>query len=427
MSEPRTRASAPDRRSSHEERCEALHAGLARFPASLFQFDPRIAEGWLTDRYFLRSVGTLAMAGRDPEVTLQVFAKRDGVLAGVYEVLRLIETQLPPEMPGGRPCDAARCVRVETLLEGDRVAPWETAMLIHAPYRCVAHLETPLLGTLARRSLVATNVRRVIDAAAGRTVIFMGARHDDWRVQTADGYAAQVGGVRQVSSDAGGAWWGARGVGTVPHALLAAFGGDVAEATLAFARYVRRHEPDVGIVSLVDYHNDVVADSLAVARAMRDEFGPGVLRGVRVDTSERLIDRSLQDVVPADGERLTGVNERLVRVLRARLDEAGFADVGIVVSGGFTPARIRAFEASGVPVMAYGVGSSLLGHNHGEVDGLLTSFDFTADIVTLDGRPESKVGRELHPNPRLVAVDWQRAGADAAASVASTTSNPDGS
>ncbi|HEU4632188.1 MAG TPA: hypothetical protein VFS08_20725, partial [Gemmatimonadaceae bacterium] len=390
------------------ERHEALHAGLARFPAALFQFDPRIAEGWLTDRYFLRSVGTLALAGRDPQVTMQVFAKRDGVLAGVYEVLRLIETQLPPQLPGGRPCVAADCVRVETLLEGDRVEPWETAMLIHAPYRCLAHLETPLLGTLARRSLVASNVRRVIDAAAGKTVIFMGARHDDWRVQTADGYAAQVGGVRQVSSDAGGAWWGARGVGTIPHALIAAFGGDVVAATLAFTRYVRAEEPDVGIVSLVDYHNDVVADSLAVARAMRTEFGPGVLRGVRVDTSERLVDRSLQDIAPARGERLAGVSERLVRLLRERLDLAGFPDVGIVVSGGFTPARIVAFEARGVPVMAYGVGSSLLGHNRGEEDGLLTSFDFTADIVCLDGRPQSKVGRELRRNPRLVPIDWTR-------------------
>ena len=67
-------------------------------------------------------------------------------------------------------------------------------------------------------------MRRVIDAAAGKPVIFMGARHDDWRVQTPDGYAAMVGGAGSVSSDAGGAWWGARGVGTMPHAMIAAFG-----------------------------------------------------------------------------------------------------------------------------------------------------------------------------------------------------------
>jgi nicotinate phosphoribosyltransferase len=236
-------------------------------------------------------------------------------------------------------------------------------------------------------------------------------------VQTPDGYAAQVGGVRQVSSDAGGAWWGARGVGTMPHALIAAFGGDVVAATLAFARYVRAHEPDVGVVSLVDYDNDVVRDALAVARAMRDAFGPGALAGVRVDTSETLVDRSLEGIAAAEGETLRGVSPRLVRLLRERLDAEGFGDVGIVCSGGFTPARIRRFEAAGVPVMAYGVGSSLLGHNRGEEDGLLTSFDFTADVVCVDGRPESKVGRGLRRGDRLVELDWARLRAlDAAAS-----------
>ena len=66
----------------------------------------------------------------------------------------------------------------------------------------------------------------------------------------------------------------------------------------------------------------------------------------------------------------------------------------IVVSGGFTADRIRDFEARGVPVDAYGVGSSLIrGAN-----------DFTADVVMVDGKPCAKVGREYRPNPRLSAV-----------------------
>ena len=59
-----------------------------------------------------------------------------------------------------------------------------------------------------------------------------------------------------------------------------------------------------------------------------------------------------------------------------------------------TPRRIRAFEAAGVPVDAYGVGSSLLAGRD----------DFTADVVIVDGRPRAKVGRELRPNPRLELV-----------------------
>ncbi|MGZ8687081.1 MAG: quinolinate phosphoribosyl transferase, partial [Gaiellaceae bacterium] len=66
----------------------------------------------------------------------------------------------------------------------------------------------------------------------------------------------------------------------------------------------------------------------------------------------------------------------------------------IVVSGGFSVEKIRAFEQRGVPVDAYGIGSSLIrGEN-----------DFTADIVMADGRPAAKVGRRFRPNERLQLV-----------------------
>jgi nicotinate phosphoribosyltransferase len=383
-------------------RFELLHTRLAEFPSRLFQFDERIPGGWLSDRYFVRAANTLAKAGRNPEVTAQLFAKQHGVVAGLFEAIRLLQTGL---IAGFEP----EQLRVQTLLEGDPTEPWEPVMHITGPYRAFAHLETPLLGVLARRSLVASNVRRAIRAAAGKPIIFMAARHDDWRVQVPDGYAARVGGASSVSSDAGGSWWGAEGVGTMPHALIAAFGGEVVEATLAFTRYIRESEPGVQVVSLVDYGNDVITDSLRVARAMRDEFGPDALSGVRVDTSEMIIDRSLVEDPEVWGRtRLTGVNEPLVRRLRDALDAEGFQGVGIVVSGGFTPEKIARFEAAGAPVVAYGVGSSLIGHNAG--GGLLTGFDFTADIVRLDGEAESKAGRSFRENPRLVQLDWSRIG-----------------
>lgn len=398
-------------------RADELHDQLARFPAELFQFDPRIRSGWLSDRYFVRTANTLRHAGRDPGVTMQVFAKQSGILAGVFECVRLIQTQVADGYDH-------RDLRVETLVDGDDInaggsEDWETVMFIHGPYRAFAHLETPLLGILADRTLVASNTHRAIEAAGGKELIFMAARHGDWRRQVADGYAALVGGASSVSSDANGAWWGARGVGTMPHAMIAAFDGDTVAATLAFARYVRDEEPDVGVVALVDYDNDAVSTSLAVARAMEQEFGPGSLAAVRVDTSERIIDRSLLGDPELFGRaKLTGVNPHLVRKLRSALDENGFDGVGIVVSGGFTPEKIRSFEAKRVPVMAYGVGSSLLGHSSGD-GGLLNNFDFTADIVTVDGRPESKVGRGMRPNPRLVQLDWDRlAELDAAARAA---------
>jgi nicotinate phosphoribosyltransferase len=109
---------------------------------------------------------------------------------------------------------------------------------------------------------------------------------------------------------------------------------------------------------------------------------------VRLDTSEALVDRSLE------GSGLRGVQAQLVEKVRAALDEHGHRHVRIVVSGGFDADRIRRFEADGVPVDAYGVGSSLIrGQN-----------DFTADVVEVEGRPCAKVGRGVWPNERLEVV-----------------------
>jgi nicotinate phosphoribosyltransferase len=143
----------------------------------------------------------------------------------------------------------------------------------------------------------------------------------------------------------------------------------------------------MNITVLVDFENDSVKTALEVAHAL----GPK-LWGVRLDTSEQLVDRSLQDEI--DDVKPTGVNPLLVEKVRAALDAAGFNDVRIVVSGGFNAARIREFEAAGVPVDAYGVGSSLIrGEN-----------DFTADVVLLEGRSVAKAGRAYRPNPRLEKV-----------------------
>jgi len=247
-----------------------------------------------------------------------------------------------------------------------------------------------VLGTLARRTLIASNTARVVEAANGKPIIFMPARHDHHRVQTGDGYAAFVAGAVLgaeigVTSDAQASWWGGRGVGTVPHSLIAAYGGNTVLAATKFAEWA---SDDFRITVLVDFDNDSVRTALDVARAL----GPR-LWGVRLDTSSQLVDRALWEEMGDFDPR--GVNERLVRKVRGALDEDGFERVRIVASGGFTVEKIEAFERRGVPVDAYGVGSSLI---RGE-------YDFTADIVMTDGRPTGKVGRSFRPNARLELVE----------------------
>ncbi|MBN1482483.1 quinolinate phosphoribosyl transferase [candidate division KSB1 bacterium] len=274
-------------------------------------------------------------------------------------------------------------LEINALYDGDAIDPWESIMLISGDAASFAHLETLYLGVLARRTKVATNVFNVVQAAAGKTVLFFPARFDHWSVQGGDGYAAYIGGASGVSTEAQGEWWGAKAAGTVPHALIAAVGGDTVMAVKIFGESY----PEVNLVALVDFDNDCVKTAMECARALGEK-----LWGVRLDTSENLVDKSI--ITEMGPFRPNGVIPELVDKTRRALDREGFQHVKIIVSGGFSPEKIALFEREGVPVDAYGVGSALFNG----------SIDFTADIVLLEGNPCAKVGRSYRPNERLCVV-----------------------
>lgn len=335
----------------------------------------KMRAGYYSDKYFVRARDILLNDNYSPRVTVQVFGKSEAFLGGIDEAIAILKL-----------CsDNWAGLTVRALHDGDAIVPWEVVLEIEGSYADFAHLETLYLGVLARRTRVGTNTRRVVDAARPKDVMFFPARHDHWLVQTGDGYAAHIAGAIGVSTDAQASWWGSEGVGTVPHGLIAAYGGDTVLASRKFLEHVR---DDIRLVSLVDFENDCVGTSLALADALGSR-----LFGVRLDTSEMLVDRS---VIPQMGRfKPTGVTPQLVHNVRDALDAAGHQHVRIIVSGGFTVEKIREFEQLGVPVDSYGVGSSLFQGR----------FDFTADVVRLDGKPCAKVGREYRENARLSVVE----------------------
>ncbi len=344
----------------------------------------RIRQGYYSDAYFVYTKSLLEEEGHHPRVTMQVFQKRDSVLGGIDEAIAVLKLCAGHEEDGAW-VTAWNELEVHALREGDQIAPRETVMTIEGDYSLFAHLETVYLGVLARRSLIMRNVLQVVEAARGKQIFYFPARHDHWLVQTGDGWSAHVAGAIGVSTDAQASWWGGLGIGTVPHGLIAAYGGDTVKAATVFAN---RYYEEMNITVLVDFENDSVMTALEVAEAL----GPK-LWGVRLDTSEDLVDRSLFEEM--GGFKPTGVNPRLVEKVRSALDEGGYPNVRIVASGGFTADRIREFESQGVPVDAYGVGSSLIRGDN----------DFTADVVLVDGQPRGKVGRRYSPNPRLERVE----------------------
>ena len=351
------------------------------------RLDPEIFElpvekmraGWYTDAYFNHARATLLADERRPHVLMQVFQKKHAYLGGMDEAIAILKLC----------ADGWEGLTVHALYDGDVIEPYETVLTIEGDYTAFAHLETVYLGTLGRRTLITTNVVRVLEVARGKPLIFMPARHDHHRVQTGDGYAAYVAGQVLgapigVTTHEQASWWGGVGIGTVPHSLIAAYGGDTVAAARHFADWA---PPDMNVTVLVDFENDSVRTALEVARALGAR-----LWGVRLDTSETLVDRSLWDELGSFDPR--GVNPQLVWNVRHALDGDGFRSVKIVVSGGLTEEKIELFERSGVPVDAYGVGSSLIRGSN----------DFTADIVQVDGRPAAKAGRAYRPNPRLELV-----------------------
>ena len=349
-------------------RRKRLDPALFRLPVD------EIRQGFYTDKYFERTRELLHADSHSPRVLMQVTGKSPGYLSGIDEAIAILKLC----------ADDWGSLTVSALYEGDEFEAWDTVMTIEGPYESFAHLETLYLGVLGRRTRICTNTRRLVEAARPKPILFFGARQDFWGAQAGDGYAAHTGGATSASTDAQASLFGGSGIGTVPHSLIAAYGGDTVRASRAFATHV----PGVDLIALVDYENDCVRTSLEVARALE-----GRLWGVRLDTSENLVDTSVISQMGAF--KPTGVNPPLVWNVRNALDAEGFGDVKIVVSGGLNAARVREFEDEKAPVDVYAIGTSIV---H---DG---RFDFTSDIVVVDGAPQSKVGRELRPNPKLDRV-----------------------
>jgi len=329
-------------------------------PRPRFVVEPSIISGDTSDIYFVRGVEILKKEGVNPVATMEVFPSRDGILCGMEEVKALLAEVLPEGS------------QVWALEEGDAFHKKEVVLRIAAPYQSYGVYETAILGMLAHMSGWATAAHEVAEAAQGIPTICFGARHVHPLVAGRMEYAAIVGGATGCSCIEGARLAGVEPRGTMPHALIICL-GDTTTATLAFDRHM---PPEVPRVSLVDTFKDEPEEAIVVAQAMG-----GRLHGVRLDTP------------PERG----GVTPDLVKETRARLDQSGFPEVQIFVSGGLTPERIRQYIEEGAPVDGFGVGSAI---------SRARPIDFTADLHEVGGKQIAKRGRipGITPNPRLKRV-----------------------
>ena len=439
-----------------------------RLTNKTFKIDvERMRRGWYSDKYFeninrmleqlshdsytiqQKSPRSVAMNLKDipigdMEVEAQWFTRRKpfALIGGVDKALSMLRHCTGYFDDDDKFIDAWNTLEVEAIEDGmfthynNDPLNVQPVLKIRGIYRYFSMLETPTLGVLTRISRIATNVYNTLVAANGKQVLFFPARFDLHEVQAADGYANDLavqrynmdyhGHLRSlVSTDAQADWWGGDGGGTVPHAVIACFLANTSEAMLCFASSQPLAIPRI---ALVDFNNDCVGTSVAVARVLFERYrelkeaGDEVeaekfrLTGVRLDTSGTMRDVSIDPL--GDPKLDLGVNPRLVVAVRRALNNAWHTwdlpekwqseaknyceGVQIVATGGFTPERIRNFEQLGVPVDVYGVGSSLMANDDS------TKTDFTTDVVRLkihnDWIDMAKVGRVACDNPDLAII-----------------------
>ena len=307
--------------------------------------------------------------------------------------------------------------------EGTWVGAGEPIAYITGSFQALADLETLFLQKLGAACVAAHNAYQMCLALPGTAFLAMEARHcAGAEMQDLMAYAAGVGsraaqaegarGFVGSSTDLGAPYvGGARGVGTMPHALIGYAG-----STVRAAEMFREACPDVDLTVLTDFFGLEVTDGLAVCRAFPDLAAAGRL-SVRLDThggrylegldpasSYAVLDRRAPGAIRryrSDAELRhlvgTGVSAAAIWRMREALDDAGFPHVKIVVSSGFGVEKCRVMADTRAPIDVIGTGSFIPDNWHETYA--------TADIVAYDGTPRVKVGREF----LLRAADKRRA------------------
>lgn len=318
--------------------------------------------------YFFKAQEIVAKFHPNNIVVLQFFQRHDdAILGGMNEALEILEQST----------DTSK-YQIRYLEEGSIINNREVVLELEGHYQDFGVVEGIIDGVLARSTSIATNAKRCLDAAKGKEIVFMGDRSDHYLMQERDGIAVELAGIKAHSTNAG-----ARGreevvFGSIPHALIQNFKGDLVQVMDYYAKLWPNEKE---LIALVDFSNDVISESLKVLQ----HFGKK-LYGVRVDTSKAVMDKMFDR-----NENEYGVTPRQIKKLREALDANNGQHVKIIVSSGFNPQRIAQFEKENTPVDAYGVGEYILQIRN----------TFSADATMINGTKFAKEGRHYSYNPRL--------------------------
>ncbi|MSO93745.1 MAG: nicotinate phosphoribosyltransferase [Rhodospirillales bacterium] len=356
------------------------------------------------DRYFLKTKETVARFG-DKTVTYAVFMRRPVIFTP-----RLMVEWLQG-MAAARAADFDIKLNYD---EGEWVGAGEPLLYLTGSFYHLVDLETIYLQKLGAACVAAYNAFTMCVDLPDVAFLAMDARHcAGQEMSEMMAYAASVGskaarqqanakGFVGSATDATAHYFGqARGLGTMPHALIGYAGSTVRAAEMYADTF-----PGQDMTVLVDYFGLEVADSLAVCRRFPDLARAGRL-SIRIDThggrfiegldpqeSYAVLERHVPLAIrryrsDAELRYLTGTGVSAAAIFRVRdaLDTAGFDNVKIIASSGFNVAKCKVMADVKAPIDVIGTGSYL--------PDSWTETYATSDIIAYDGVPQVKVGREF--------------------------------
>ena len=224
-------------------------------------------------------------------------------------------------------------VDIDAVPEGTVVFAGEPLVRVMGPIMHCQLLETALLNCVNFQTLIATKAARVCLAAGDAPVAEFGLR----RAQGAGGglwasRAAVVGGCASTSNVLAGKLYGIPVSGTHAHSWVMSFSSEL-EAFRAYAKAMPEN-----CVLLVDTYDvkQGIENAVTVGLEMRERGDR--LAGIRIDSGDLAW---------------------LSKMARARLDEAGLSDCGIVLSNDLDEYTIQSLRDQGASVTSYGVGTKL--------------------------------------------------------------------
>ena len=136
---------------------------IKRLTNQTFQLDQRYKDGFFSAAYFLKTEEIIKEVHPNNLVTVQFFQRKHSILCGIDEAIALIHTFAK------NPQD----LYIEALNDGDEISPLEPVLKITGRYQDFGFLEGPIDGILARRTSVASNCHRILQAAAGVPSFFL--------------------------------------------------------------------------------------------------------------------------------------------------------------------------------------------------------------------------------------------------------------